>query len=62
MRGHEVWATGGYIPAEQQRRERLRLEAARRFAAGGRVCEIAGPAGHAGVGAAVAAGLARRRR
>lgn len=32
---------GGYAPAEQQRRERLRLEAAGRFAAGGRVSEIA---------------------
>jgi transposase len=32
---------GGYTPAEQQRRERLRLEAAGRFAAGGRVSEIA---------------------
>jgi transposase len=31
----------GYTPAEQQRRERLRLEAAGRFAAGGRVSEIA---------------------
>jgi len=41
MTGHEVWATGGYAPAEQQRRERLRLEAAGRFAAGGRVSEIA---------------------
>src|SRR4029077_12774668 len=32
---------GRYTPAEQQRRERLRLEAAGRFAAGGRVSEIA---------------------
>ena len=32
---------GGYTPAEQQRRGRLRLEAAGRFAAGGRVSEIA---------------------
>jgi transposase len=32
---------GGYAPAVQQRRERLRLEAAGRFAAGGRVSEIA---------------------
>ena len=32
---------GGYTPAEQQRRERLRLQAARRFAAGDRVSEIA---------------------
>src|SRR5258708_17611494 len=32
---------GGYTPAEQQRREGLRLEAAGRFARGGRVSEIA---------------------
>src|SRR4029077_4639891 len=32
---------GGYTPAGQQRRERLRLEAAGRFAAGGRVSENA---------------------
>ena len=32
---------GGYTPAEQQRRERLRLEAAGRFARGDRVSEIA---------------------
>jgi hypothetical protein len=32
---------GGYAPSEQQRRERLRLEAARRFARGGTISEIA---------------------
>jgi transposase-like protein len=32
---------GGYTPAEQQRRERLRLEAAGRFARGDKVSEIA---------------------
>ena len=32
---------GGYTPAEQQRRERLRLEAAGRFVAGDSVSEIA---------------------
>ena len=32
---------GGYTPAEQQRRERLRLEAAGRFARGGTIKEIA---------------------
>ena len=32
---------GGYTPAEQERRERLRLEAAERFARGGTVREIA---------------------
>jgi transposase len=32
---------GGYTPAEQQRRERLRLEAARRFARGDTIVEIA---------------------
>jgi transposase-like protein len=32
---------GGYTPAEQQRRERLRLEAAVRFARGDGVGEIA---------------------
>jgi putative transposase len=32
---------GGYTPAEQQRRERLRLEAAERFARGDRISEIA---------------------
>ena len=39
----------------------MRLEAAGRFARGDGINEIAGPAGHAGVGAAVAAGLAERR-
>ena len=33
---------GGYTPAEQQRRERLRLEAAGRFARGDGIDEIAG--------------------
>ena len=33
---------GGYTPAEQQRRERLRLQAADRFARGGTIKEIAG--------------------
>jgi putative transposase len=33
---------GGYTPAEQQRREQLRLEAAERFARGDTVREIAG--------------------
>ena len=32
---------GGYTPAEQQRRERLRLEAAGRFARGDKISEIA---------------------
>ena len=32
---------GGYTPAEQQRRERLRLEAAGRFARGDTIGEIA---------------------
>jgi transposase len=32
---------GGYTPAEQQRRERLRLEAARRFARGDGISEVA---------------------
>ena len=32
---------GGYTPAEQQRRERLRLEAAGRFARGDAIGEIA---------------------
>ena len=32
---------GGYTPAEQQRRERLRLEAAERFACGDDIEEIA---------------------
>jgi putative transposase len=32
---------GGYTPAEQQRRERLRLQAAGRFARGGTINEIA---------------------
>src|SRR5262249_61181473 len=32
---------GGYTPAEQQRRERLRLEAAGRFARGDEIGEIA---------------------
>jgi transposase len=32
---------GGYTPAEQQRRERLRLEASERFARGDRISEIA---------------------
>ena len=32
---------GGYTPAEQQRRERLRLEAAGRFARGDTINEIA---------------------
>jgi transposase-like protein len=32
---------GGYTPAEQQRRERLRLEAAGRFAHGDAISEIA---------------------
>ncbi len=32
---------GGYTPAEQQRRERLRLQAAERFARGEEISEIA---------------------
>ena len=32
---------GGYTPAEQQRRERLRLQAAGRFARGDEISEIA---------------------
>ena len=49
---------GGYTPAEQQRRERLRLEAAERFARGDGINEIAR---ELRVGAAVAPGLAGRR-
>ena len=33
---------GGYTPAEQHRREQLRLEAARRFSRGDGINEIAG--------------------
>jgi transposase-like protein len=38
-----MWYTqrGGYTPTEQQRRERLRLEAAGRFARGDTISEIA---------------------
>jgi len=32
---------GGYTPAEQQRRERLRLEAAGRFVRGDQISQIA---------------------
>ncbi len=32
---------GGYTPADQQRRERLRMEAAGRFARGDEISEIA---------------------
>ena len=32
---------GGYTPAEQQRRERLRLHAAERFACGDRIDQVA---------------------
>jgi hypothetical protein len=39
--GHEVWAAWRVYAAEQQRRERLRLEAAGRFARGGGVSETA---------------------
>jgi hypothetical protein len=53
---------GGYTPAEQQRRERLRLEAAGRFAGGDGISEIARDLRVTeSVGAAVAAGLAGRR-
>ena len=53
---------GGYTPAEQQRRERLRLEAAGRFARGDTIDEIAHDLRVTpGVGAAVAPGLAGRR-
>jgi putative transposase len=53
---------GGYTPAEQQRRERLRLEAAGRFARGDKIGEIARDLRVTqGVGAAVAPGLAGRR-
>jgi len=38
---HAVCATGGYTPAGQQRRERLRLEAAGRFARGDTIGDIA---------------------
>src|SRR5256886_16551016 len=42
---------GGYTPAEQQRRERLRLQAAGRFARGGTITEIArDPRGTEGAG------------
>ena len=53
---------GRYPPAEQQWRERLRLEAAGRFARGEAISEIARPVGHAGVGATVAQGLAVSNR
>ena len=46
-RGHAVCATGGYTPAEQQRRERSRLEAAGRFACGDSVSQVAGTCGSA---------------
>ena len=50
---------GGYTPAEQQRRERLRLEAAGRFARGDAIGEIADDLRVTRrFGAAVAAGLA----
>jgi transposase len=41
-RGMRYAQRGGYTPAEQQRRERLRLDAAGRFAAGDEINEIAG--------------------
>ena len=54
---------GGYTPAEQQRRERLQLQAAGRFARGDTIREIARDLRVTrGVGAAVAQGLAGRRR
>ena len=40
-RGMRYAQRGGYTPAEQQRRERLRLEAAGRFARGDEIGEIA---------------------
>lgn len=40
-RGMRYAQRGGYTPAEQQRRERLRLEAAERFARGDTISEIA---------------------
>ena len=54
----------GIRPPKQQRRERLRLEAAGRFARGDEISQIDGtrPAGHGRFGAAVAPGLARRRQ
>jgi len=53
---------GGYTPAEQQRRERLQMEAAGRFARGDAVSQIARDLRVTeGVGAAMALGLARRR-
>jgi putative transposase len=53
---------GGYTPAEQQRRERLRLEAGGRFARGDGVSEIARDLrGHRRVGPPVAAVLAGGR-
>ena len=53
---------GGYTPAEQQRCERLQMEAAGRFARGDAVSQIARDLRVTeGVGAAVAPGLAGRR-
>ena len=40
-RGMRYAQRGGYTPAEQQRRERLRMEAAGRFARGDKISEIA---------------------
>jgi hypothetical protein len=52
---------GRYKPAEQQRRELLRLQAAERFARGDGINELArDPRVTPGVGAAVAPGLAGR--
>jgi len=67
---------GGYTPAEQQRRERLRLEAAGRFARGDTIKEIrttcglpkgrcaggTGPGGTAGPGALRSKGPVSRER
>lgn len=48
---------GGLMPGEQEKRERLRLEAAERFGCGGRTeGRREGVAGHGAVGAALAAG------
>ena len=53
---------GGYTPAEQQRRERLRLETARRFARGDEIDEITRDLRVTErFGTAVAPGLAGRR-
>jgi hypothetical protein len=41
LQGMQYAQRGGYTPAKQQRRERLRLKAAGRFARGDAITEIA---------------------